>query len=273
MGNIIIFYIKSNKWRSFGMIAKLADSYLTTREEFELTSGYQPIDSLFYVKKGSFLYKTENGEFIAKSGDFIIFNKSTRMQRTVLSSLEMLYIKFYPSKGGLYEISLSAPIKAEGRIREDLDFIERLSITRTESSLKLRNHYFNDLLITLLDKPSVPLAITSSPVETAIDKAITYIEKNIKQKLSVCDIAQAVGSSVSSLEGKFVSITGKSVYDYVINARLRLALELLVTTSLSVTAIAEKCGYDNVFYFCNAFKKAVGCTPGQYRKKTPTEKQ
>ena len=32
------------------MIATLADSYLTTREEFELTSGYQPIDSLFYLK-------------------------------------------------------------------------------------------------------------------------------------------------------------------------------------------------------------------------------
>jgi hypothetical protein len=178
MGNIIIFYIKSNKWRSLDMIAQLADSYLTTREEFELTSGYQPIDSLFYVKKGSFLYKTENGEFIAKSGDFIIFNKSTRMQRTVLSSLEMLYIKFYPSKGGLYEISLSAPLKAEGRIREDLDFIEQLSTTRTESSLKLRNHYFNDLLITLLDKTDkIPLS-PSAPIETAIDKAMEYIEKN-----------------------------------------------------------------------------------------------
>ena len=255
------------------MIAKLADSYLTTREEFELTSGYQPIDSLFYVKKGSFLYKTENGEFIAKSGDFIIFNKSTRMQRTVLSSLEMLYIKFYPNKGGLYEIALSSPLRAEGRIKEDLEIIEQLSKNRTATTLKLRNHYFNDLLITLLNKPDKTLPTPSAPIETAIDKAIEYIEKNIKQKLSVSDVAKAVGSSISSLESKFVSITGKSVYDYVINARLRLALELLVTTSLSVTAIAEKCGYDNVFYFCNAFKKAVGCTPGQYRKKTPTEKQ
>ncbi len=249
------------------MIAVLADSYLTTREEFELTSGYQPIDSLFYVKNGSFSYKTENGEHTVKSGDFIIFNKSAKMERKVLSKIEMLYVKFYPCKGGLYEVSLTTPIKAEGRLKDDLEIIENLSTNRTNTSLQLRNHYFNDFLITLLAKSDKNTPPASIPVETAIDKAISYIESNIKQKLAVSDIANTVGLSVSSLESKFVSITGKSVYDYVIGVRLATSIQLLTTTALTVTAISEKCGYDNVFYFCNVFKKAIGCTPVQYRKK------
>lgn len=247
------------------MIATLADSYLTTREEFELTSGYQPIDSLFYVKSGSFCYKTENGEYVAKNGDFIIFNKSTKMERTVLSKIEMLYIKFYPNKGGLYETTLTKPIRAQGRIKEDLEIIEQLSTKKSNHTLLLRNHYFNDLLITLLSNTDKTTQTKANPIETTIDKAISFIEKNLKQKITVSDVANEVGVSISSIESKFVSITGKSVYDYVINARLRTALQLLTTTALSITDISEKCGYDNVFYFCNAFKKAFGRTPTQFR--------
>ena len=249
------------------MIATLADSYLTTREEFELTSGYQPIDSLFYVKSGSFSYQIESGKYTANAGEFIIFNKSTKMKRTVLSKIEMLYIKFYPSKNELYRTTLTKPIKAEGRIKEDLNFIEQLSANRSAQNLQLRNHYFNDLLITLLSKSDQNSQTSTVPVQTAIDDAIEFIENNLKQKITVSSIATAVGLSISSLESKFVSITGKSMYDYVISARLRLALQLLTTTALTVTAIAEKCGYDNVFYFCNVFKKAIGCTPIQYRKR------
>lgn len=249
------------------MIATLADSYLTTREEFELTSGYQPIDSLFYVKSGCFSYKTNKGECKVNAGEFIIFNKSTKMERTVLSKIEMLYIKFYPSKGALYTTTITTPIKAEGRIREDLEIIEQLSSNRSYQSLKLRNHYFNDLIITLLTKFDKNVQPTTLPIHTAIDNAIEYIENNLKQKITVSSVANAIGVSVSSLESKFVSITGKSVYDYVIGARLRLSLQLLSTTALTITAISEKCGYDNVFYFCNAFKKMIGCTPTQYRQR------
>jgi len=251
--NIIMLYIKSTKFCEEKMIATLADSYLTTREEFELTSGYQPIDSLFYVKSGSFSYKTQNGEYTANAGDFIIFNKSTKMERTVLDRIEMLYIKFYPNKNELYKTILTKPIKAEGRLKEDLEIIEQLSANHTGQTLQFRNHYFNDLLITLLTKSDKTAPQTAIPIQTAIDSAIEFIESNLKHKITVASVANAVGLSVSSLESKFVSITGKSVYDYVIGARLRLSLQLLTTTALTVTAISEKCGYDNVFYFCNAF--------------------
>ncbi len=51
----------------------------------------------------------------------------------------------------------------------------------------------------------------------------------------------------------------------VIESRLNYAAELLLTTELSVSAIAEKCGYESDSYFMRQFKKHRGCTPSEFR--------
>lgn len=48
-------------------------------------------------------------------------------------------------------------------------------------------------------------------------------------------------------------------------SRLNCAKKLLMTTSLVLMDIAEKCGYD-YYNFMRAFKKEVGMTPTHYRK-------
>ncbi len=51
----------------------------------------------------------------------------------------------------------------------------------------------------------------------------------------------------------------------VIESRLNYAAELLLTTGLSVSAVAEKCGYESDSYFMRQFKQHRGCTPSEYR--------
>jgi AraC-like DNA-binding protein len=48
-------------------------------------------------------------------------------------------------------------------------------------------------------------------------------------------------------------------------SRLNSAKRLLVTTSMPLPDIAEKCGYD-YYNFMRVFKKETGMTPTQYRK-------
>lgn len=52
--------------------------------------------------------------------------------------------------------------------------------------------------------------------------------------------------------------------------RLDKAKEYLLTTDLSINAIAEEIGFDNEGYFSRIFKKYFGCSPREYRKKTGT---
>ncbi len=53
----------------------------------------------------------------------------------------------------------------------------------------------------------------------------------------------------------------------VIAGRIRMAKERLIYTSNTILEISEACGYRNVEHFCRQFRKYVGCSPGNFRKK------
>ena len=57
-----------------------------------------------------------------------------------------------------------------------------------------------------------------------------------------------------------------TVNEYVTNARINKARELLVSTEEPVYRIAEQTGLDNYTYFCRLFKHHTGLTPSEYRK-------
>lgn len=60
--------------------------------------------------------------------------------------------------------------------------------------------------------------------------------------------------------------TGKSLHQYLISYRLKIAKENLTTTDDSINIIAWKSGFQSTAYFIKAFKEQTGMTPGKYRK-------
>lgn len=78
-------------------------------------------------------------------------------------------------------------------------------------------------------------------------------------------MAEEMGMSRSGFQHAYKKIFGVSVMQDVTNSRLELAKRLLVSTSLSVREIAEKCGYDNEYSFMRRFKERCGMTPTQFR--------
>ncbi|MBQ9760554.1 MAG: helix-turn-helix transcriptional regulator [Clostridia bacterium] len=53
---------------------------------------------------------------------------------------------------------------------------------------------------------------------------------------------------------------------FVINVRLQRAKELLCEGALTITAIADACGFSSAYHFCRIFKDHTGTTPSEYRK-------
>ena len=74
------------------------------------------------------------------------------------------------------------------------------------------------------------------------------------------------GLSYDYFKELFVKEYGMPPIRYLTHLRLTKAKELLLTGRYSVTEIAELCGYENVYYFSNVFKKHVGVSPKQYRE-------
>ena len=69
----------------------------------------------------------------------------------------------------------------------------------------------------------------------------------------------------------FRRATGQTPIDYLIRLRIQKAMEWLAGTSLSVTDIALKTGFDDSNYFTRQFRKATGETPTAYRKTRQAE--
>ena len=65
---------------------------------------------------------------------------------------------------------------------------------------------------------------------------------------------------VSDVEGQF------SFGDYLQQVRIERAKELLLNSSDSVTEIAFSSGYNDIYYFNRVFRKAVNCSPMEFRK-------
>ena len=83
--------------------------------------------------------------------------------------------------------------------------------------------------------------------------------------LKLPDVAAALHINPYYLSHTFKALTGVSPMSYIIRRRIDEAQSLLLTTNLTITAIAIECGYNNSNYFQSVFKRAMGITPREYR--------
>lgn len=93
-----------------------------------------------------------------------------------------------------------------------------------------------------------------------------YVRKNLKKKITLSDISQRLHCSTVTLTESFRKEFGITIMQYVQEERLKLARELLTDTPLSITDIAERCGFPDVEYFSRCFKKKEGMSPSEWRK-------
>lgn len=97
-------------------------------------------------------------------------------------------------------------------------------------------------------------------------EVISYIEKNLGEKLTLDLIAKEVCLSKWECSRRFKRIAGESVWGYLISARMAKAVELLLYSRKSVERIGFEVGFPNVNLFIRQFKKEFRTTPGQFRK-------
>jgi len=98
-----------------------------------------------------------------------------------------------------------------------------------------------------------------------LKEAISYIELNFQNDISVEDIAENCGLNRSYFGKIFKDAVGKSPQEFLINYRMVKATELLRLTQLSVQEIGNAVGYPNALHFSRAFKNIYGVSPRTWR--------
>ena len=100
-----------------------------------------------------------------------------------------------------------------------------------------------------------------------VAKARAYIDANYADPgISLGQVAAQVLLSPTYFSVVFGREVGQTFIEYLTNARIRRAVELLRTTSLTSSEIAYQIGYHNPRYFYSVFRKVVGLPPNEFRR-------
>jgi AraC family transcriptional regulator len=100
----------------------------------------------------------------------------------------------------------------------------------------------------------------------AVKQAITMMQANYHNPLSLQNIADSVQLSPFHFNRVFRSITGVPPSLYLAALRIDQAKKLLLSTNLSVTSICFDIGYNSLGTFTTRFTQLVGTTPTQLRR-------
>ena len=99
-----------------------------------------------------------------------------------------------------------------------------------------------------------------------VRNAVAYIRYNFRNPtLTVNSIATAVCLSPNYFGTIFKRHIGETCLSYIRKMRLNFAWALLQNSSLTISEIAEKCGYATVPYFISDFREAYGMPPKKHR--------
>lgn len=108
--------------------------------------------------------------------------------------------------------------------------------------------------------------LTGSREDHFASEIKNYLNDHFTEHLSLEIIARDFNCSVSYVSHVFRKATGNTPIQYIIQRRIGMAQNLLISSDLSATEIATRVGYNNTNYFSTLFTKIVGQTPIDYRR-------
>lgn len=107
---------------------------------------------------------------------------------------------------------------------------------------------------------------TLTPEAADFNDIIYYLEQNYHQALTLEMLSCYAGWSSRHLQRLFHKYTGQAFGSFLQNLRIQKSCELLRTSKMKISTIAEHVGYRSIDSFNAVFKKLVGLTPTEYRK-------
>lgn len=101
-----------------------------------------------------------------------------------------------------------------------------------------------------------------------VQALLHYLNLHYGQKIDSNLIEREFNCNFDYLNKVFKANMGKTIFLYLNEIRMHHAMELLSTTSMKISAVAHRVGYEDEGYFGKVFRRYTGVTPGQYGQAT-----
>lgn len=238
---------------------------------------------LSLVVSGSGTYSVCGSEYVFSTGDMFLFGSNEAHCITEITSpLNLLNIQFEPFI--LWENAESIELLSIFYMRNKnfknlflgndtilQNFILDIEneISRKYSGYRIKTKYllFSSLIhiIRSYNYVNNSSAYTYEYAQSKkIKDAITYIDSNINNKLTLKEIASTVCMAETYFSSVFKKFNGISPWEYITIKRVEKAVDLIKNTNMTKLEIAEKCGFSSSSNFYKAFFNITGKKPSDY---------
>lgn len=236
---------------------------------------------LYFLISGERAFFIESKLFLLKSGSFCIIPPFS-MHKTEGEAYDR--INLYVSKNLLTD-SENSFLQAAGehgaflfnhkQLQFILPLLKEASEVETADAAKKRNFILScaktviAYMQTQMLSPLQPTGTLNSPkhTDTLVLQIVAYINKEYQQKLTLDGLAKTFYLSKNTLCKRFREQMNCSPIQYAVYTRLNKAKMYLSSTDKNVSEIAELCGFPSANYLGIVFKKQIGISPLNYRKK------
>lgn len=228
-------------------------SEIIHRDTFLIEHGSHVRDSIIIVLEGAFCCTIGSKSFTAAKHDICVFRKETVFDRKVLKKLRCVYIQFEAFPIALQPglLQTADPVRTENTI-------DYLAKSIEDGDQELIAHFLWDILYLHRSRPHLE--------DPMVADCIAYFHRHCSQHICLDTLVQKYAISKQGLIQKFRKSVQKTPMEYLSMIRVNQSKRLLWDTTLSVSQIAEACGFENVYYFSNCFKRHTGTSPSAYRK-------
>jgi AraC-like DNA-binding protein len=155
-------------------------------------------------------------------------------------------------------------LKAGAKLHQEMLVMERLERLRQEATGEaddaLVQFAFQELLALIVRDGQ---RVHSNP-EESFEYSIRYIEEHLQRHISIAELADIAGLTLTSYSRKFKKLIGMSPVDYMNGLRIEAAKKRLSEQGSTVKAVAAQVGFNSEFYFSRMFKEATGLAPNLY---------
>lgn len=225
--------------------------------------GFLDISQLLFVLEGTGVLYQNGREYPLKAGDAFCVGPGVSHEYRSSDGLVTAWITW---RGSGCEDILQYLDCSQFAFYEGIDckkYARQIELIENEYFAKRREGILSALLYSML------ISFFEEREQTVLsdlDRVICYMEEHFSERITIDELAKIYHSSKSTFCEKFKCAYGCTAFEKLIEIRLVNAESMLKMNSTEkILAVAEKCGFRDVSYFCKAYKKKYGETPANHR--------
>jgi AraC family L-rhamnose operon transcriptional activator RhaR len=260
-------------------------------ESFELEEHSHEFVEISYVSEGSGFHYIEGNTLAVAKGDLFfipigashVFRPASvrpRQQHLIVYNcvftapyIERLNNVFLPNEKFLHLLQAKYPEQSWFQI-QDYDGVFQETFNRLFEEYTQRKPDFELILqadvirlLVEMQRHALPALPSSPKTVELLEPVLKRIHDNFEQPLPLAELAAMAGLGDRQFRRVFTLHTGMALTSYIQKLRMEKCCSLLLTTSDSISSIAQSVGYQDIKFFNRLFKKTTGMTPRQYRNR------